>query len=209
VSDELEPKAIEETEREEVSGMPEMSSRKLLVLTVAFEGGMLVVAVLLGYFLTIRFWEGQAVSVRALGLGTLVSIPLLVFVIGIAESSSKWGEQIRRDFVPVVAMFRNVTILDIAFISFMAGLCEEALFRGFGQNFLAGYIGEFFSLMLVSLVFGLVHWLSFSYFVFASVIGLYLGLLYIWTGDLIVPITTHAVYDFVALVYGTRYRPVQ
>lgn len=203
---EITPESVESSATDEAQAVPEISRSQLLVMTAVIEGGMLVVAVLLGYFLTIRFWEGQAVSVNSLGLGALTSIPLLVLVIGISESSWKWGEQIRRDFLPITAMFREMTVLDIAFISFMAGLCEEALFRGFGQDFLAEHIGMFPSLIVVSLIFGLFHVISFSYFVFASAIGLYLGGLYIWTGNLIVPIAAHAVYDFVALVYATRFR---
>ena len=194
----------EVNESESAPNPMEMSTSQLRVMTIGVEGGMLIAAVLLGYFLGERFWEDQVNVVRATGIGALASVPLLVLVLGIGETNSKLGDLLRRDFEPVIAMFRNVSVLDIAFISFMAGVCEEALFRGFAQNFLVGHIGEIYSLLLVSIVFGLVHFLSFSYFIFASLIGLYLGGLYIWTGNLVVPIAAHAVYDFVALVYGTR-----
>lgn len=184
----------------------EMPRSQLLTLTLAFEGGLLILGVLLGYFLGQRFWEGEAVTFRGLGLGTLGSLPLLVLVIGLCESSWGWGEQIRRDFEPITALFKHSTILDIAFISFMAGLCEEVFFRGFGQNYLVEFVGLVPALIVASLIFGALHWISFSYFVFASVIGGYLGVLYVWSGSLVVPITTHAVYDFVALVYATRFR---
>jgi membrane protease YdiL (CAAX protease family) len=40
--------------------------------------------------------------------------------------------------------------------------------------------------------------------IIAALIGLYSGLLWIWTGNLITPMITHAAYDFVALVYFLR-----
>ena len=40
--------------------------------------------------------------------------------------------------------------------------------------------------------------------IIAALIGAYLGLLWIWTGNLLTPMVTHAVYDFVALVYFLR-----
>jgi membrane protease YdiL (CAAX protease family) len=37
--------------------------------------------------------------------------------------------------------------------------------------------------------------------ILAAVIGVYLGLLRIWTGNLLTPVICHVVYDFAALVY--------
>ena len=38
----------------------------------------------------------------------------------------------------------------------------------------------------------------------AAVVGIYLGLLWLATGNLLVPIVTHGVYDFAALVWLLR-----
>jgi membrane protease YdiL (CAAX protease family) len=50
-------------------------------------------------------------------------------------------------------------------------------------------------------VFGLAHPISTTYAVLASLIGIYLGFLFVATDNLLVPIVTHAAYDFLALVY--------
>jgi hypothetical protein len=55
------------------------------------------------------------------------------------------------------------------------------------------------AVLLVSALFGAFHLL-------AALIGAYLGLLWIWTGNLLTPMITHAVYDFAALVYFFRFR---
>jgi membrane protease YdiL (CAAX protease family) len=44
------------------------------------------------------------------------------------------------------------------------------------------------------------------YLVLAGLIGLYLGGIWLATGNLLVPIIAHAMYDFVALVYFVKTR---
>ena len=44
--------------------------------------------------------------------------------------------------------------------------------------------------------------------VFAAIIGLYLGMLYWVSGSLLSAVVAHAAYDFVALVWLLRTRPV-
>jgi len=48
--------------------------------------------------------------------------------------------------------------------------------------------------------------ITWTYALFAAFIGAYLGWLWIWTGNLLTPMITHADYDFVALVYFFRFR---
>ena len=43
-----------------------------------------------------------------------------------------------------------------------------------------------------------------TYALIATLIGAYLGILWIAIGNLLAPIATHAVYDFVALAYFLR-----
>jgi membrane protease YdiL (CAAX protease family) len=38
------------------------------------------------------------------------------------------------------------------------------------------------------------------------VIGVYLGALYVWFGNLTVPVVVHGTYDFIALVYAVKIR---
>ena len=182
----------------------ELSRGQLLGMTLGVEGGMLVVGAALAYFLGVRFWEGMSVSASSLGWGVLSAIPMLLGAIGIFYSNSKMGVQLRNDFDLVILMFRKARVVDLVFVSIMAGLCEEVLFRGFGQNVIVGYIGVWPGLVVASLIFGVFHFVSFSYFVFATLIGVYLGGVYVWTGDLVIPIVGHAVYDFIALAYGVR-----
>jgi membrane protease YdiL (CAAX protease family) len=55
--------------------------------------------------------------------------------------------------------------------------------------------------ILVSLLFGASHLLTWTYGIIAAIISVYLGFLYYFTGNPFAPMVTHAVYDYVALVW--------
>ncbi|MDH3718178.1 MAG: CPBP family intramembrane metalloprotease, partial [Planctomycetota bacterium] len=112
----------------------------------------------------------------------------------------------------ILPMFRGVSVPAFGLISILAGLGEEMLFRGFLQGGLAEVLSDrlgpsaatWCALIAASLVFGLLHPITRLYAVLCFAVGVYLGLLWIMTGNLLAPIVTHALYDFFALVYLTR-----
>lgn len=82
-------------------------------------------------------------------------------------------------------------------ISLLAGVGEELLFRGILQ----AKIG----LPAASLIFGALHSLSWAFFAIATLMGAYLGQVYISTGhNLAAPIIIHALYDFTVLMLMRR-----
>jgi len=101
-------------------------------------------------------------------------------------------------------LFGNWSVLQLFTISVVAGLSEEAFFRGAIQGSLADRVNVILAVVLASALFGAFHLLTWTYAIIAAFIGAYLGLLWIWTGNLLTPMITHAVYDFVALVYFLR-----
>ncbi|HEV3237849.1 MAG TPA: CPBP family intramembrane glutamic endopeptidase, partial [Gemmataceae bacterium] len=84
------------------------------------------------------------------------------------------------------------------------GIGEEMLFRGFTQAALATWLGIWWALVLASVLFGLLHAITLTYAVLASLAGAYLGLVWIATDNLLAVIVAHALYDFVALTYLLR-----
>jgi membrane protease YdiL (CAAX protease family) len=61
-----------------------------------------------------------------------------------------------------------------------------------------------------AVAFGLMHPVTPTYIVLATLIGIYLGGLVIWTGNLLVAIAAHAVYDAVHLLiarHGFKSKP--
>ncbi len=83
-----------------------------------------------------------------------------------------------------------------------AGLGEEMLFRGVFQYALVERLGKVAAVGLSSVVFGLLHAVTPMYAFLATLASVYFGYLYIDTGNLAVPIVTHAVYDVGALFYA-------
>jgi membrane protease YdiL (CAAX protease family) len=110
----------------------------------------------------------------------------------------------------LVPMFRDCRPLELLVISVLAGLGEEMLFRGVLQEAVSGWIGPpagpWAGLVAAAFLFGLLHPLTPTYAVLAGLIGLYLGWLWMLTANLLVPITAHAAYDFLALMYLVKMR---
>jgi len=132
-----------------------------------------------------------------LGLGSAVPIALLVLLASVGPVSQLgW---IKRAMAGIKDRLKQVlgstmlslTAVDIVLLSAAAGFAEELFFRGLLQSYI-GVIGSAF-------VFGLLHALTPAYFVMATAIGLYFGYLYEVSGNLLIPMVGHAVYDVFAL----------
>jgi len=177
----------------------------------AFEGGVGLAAIGLGWLLgfgplSLLAWttSGLAWGVAA-GGGLLALIGLWVrFPLGPMRNLVRLVDH------SVAPLFGQCNLIDMAAIALLAGIGEELAFRGLLQGGLAhwigGHAGILVGLGVASLLFALLHWLSALYCLLAGLIGLYLGGLLIVSGNLLVPMTAHAVYDFVMLVYLVRLR---
>lgn len=183
----------------------------LIVTAAVFEGLLGLVAIGLGALL--GYPPGPMIrwTLPALGWGLLASLPLLTFL-GLVVWFPVWPFRnlLRVVDEQIVPLFRQANLLELAIISLLAGLGEEALFRGVIQEAVADTVGRpvgiWVGLAVASLLFGLAHSITYSYVLMATLMGLYLGWLWIASGNLLVPIATHAMYDFLALVYLARIR---
>lgn len=178
-----------------------------------FEGGLIVVALGVGWVLSVdplesmRWTPEEAPALAAAaGWGLLAALPMIAGLLVIDRFPiGPLGELKRLSEEVLLPLFRQANVGQIAMISLLAGLGEEMLFRGLLQTGVAEWIGGLpgmiVGLVVASLLFGLCHAIRPVYAVFAILVGAYLGLLLVWTGNLVAPIITHAVYDFVALCY--------
>jgi hypothetical protein len=110
----------------------------------------------------------------------------------------------------LVPLFRDCQLVQLAIVAALAGLGEEMLFRGVVQAAAAqtfgGPHGPWLGLLAAALLFGLLHSITPAYAILAGLVGLYLGGLWLLCGNLLAPILTHGVCDFLALVYLVRVR---
>ena len=60
---------------------------------------------------------------------------------------------------------------------------------------------QWLSIGLASLIFGVCHWINREYALAAGIVGIYLGAVFYYSENLLAPITTHAIYDFIAMWY--------
>jgi hypothetical protein len=170
-----------------------------------------VIAWALGRWLGIDPGERLHLTPPAVGLGFAAAIPMLM---GLRWTVTTRISPVRRLVNLVVEQLGPVlasrSAAQLALIAMLAGLAEEALFRGVVQVGLTRVLSESGALVAASVAFGLAHCVTPAYAVLAGLAGLYLGALYQLQGNLLVPILAHALYDFVALLYLVRrYRATQ
>ncbi len=182
-----------------------MERRKLLAIAVAFEGGMAILAWGLGAAFGVPAFGGLRLAWPAAALGVAASLPVLAAVATLQRSELPPLRRLRETIHHAVGqLFARSTVADLMIVSALAGIGEEALFRGFLQTALAGLLGPWTALAAASLVFGLAHCITPTYAVYAAVVGAYLGWLLLASGNLLVPVLVHALFDFVALAYLVR-----
>jgi membrane protease YdiL (CAAX protease family) len=175
---------------------------------MGFELGLAVVALLVGRGIGLDPWEDLRPGARGLLLGILATAPLTLILVLCEWESIRPLRRIREILEELILpLLRGRSVLALALISGAAGLGEETLFRGLLQDGLAGRLGSIPALILASILFGLLHALTAAYAVIAGLIGLYLGAIYLGTGDLTVPVVAHGLYDLIALIYFLRTAP--
>ncbi|HEU5040240.1 MAG TPA: CPBP family intramembrane glutamic endopeptidase [Gemmatimonadales bacterium] len=104
-------------------------------------------------------------------------------------------------------LFAGAGRSELILLALFAGVAEEALFRGVIQGALEARATTGWAIGITALLFGAAHWVTTTYAVLACLIGIYLGVLFHFTGNLLAPITTHALYDLVALLVLARLKP--
>ena len=193
--------------------------KHFMVAALCFEGAILAVAIGLGWMLGIDPFESFRWTFAGIFWGLFATVPLLCLLYGILHCHwlpiVKLSDMVFRILGPPLCACRWYDLLVLAA---MAGLCEEFLFRGFLQVWLAGdqaasmgSIRLVVALLASNLVFGLLHPLTCMYVLLVFATGCYLGVVG-WldpipeTGhpNLIVPVIAHGVYDWIAFMVIVR-----
>jgi membrane protease YdiL (CAAX protease family) len=180
---------------------------KAVLLGVVFEGGLGLLALFLGWLLGQPALETFRWSLEAFAVGTAASVPMVVVFLVIERWPIGPLARIRRILDETIRpLFGRCSLVELALISLLAGLGEEMLFRAVIQAVTARCLGWWPALLIASALFGLVHPITRIYIVLAAVMGVYLGAVWLLSGNLLTVIVTHALYDFVVLVYLLRRR---
>lgn len=171
-------------------------------LTLGFYGALLLISALLIYYFDMdwRSWF----EVKSIALFTHLLIGG-VLAYGVIKAEAYWGfrnSRLGTDFIMLIRLIGRKSIPFLLFLSICAGIFEELLFRAVLQPIAIEQIGAAWGIIVVAVIFGLMHAVSFSYFTFTTFIGLILGVVYYHYADLPSLMAVHASYDFVALYLG-------
>lgn len=185
------------------------------MLAVLFELSLGLIGILLGW-LTGPFPWITLVELDRNGLlvglvsGCAAAVLLLTGIVMVDRRPIGLFRQLQQTVRQYVApLFRGARVWHLLAISLAAGVGEELLFRGYCQAALANWLapwGPWWAMIVASALFGICHWISPAYALVATAMGLVLGGLFLATGDLVAPIVAHALYDFLALLYLTRWQ---
>ena len=202
----------------------EQSPDELFLTAVLFESALAVIAIVLGWALgpsardlvpelhADQIWP----ILTGLGQGLLAAVPIVIVIELIRHIPWEPVRELERlTEQGMVKSLLELTPWELIVISICAGIGEELLFRGWmmywladGMKLVAPEVPSqsllMIALVVSSLVFGFFHPITRLYVVLAALMGVYFGLLVIWTGNLLVPITAHAAYDAAQLLLTKR-----
>jgi hypothetical protein len=182
-----------------------MNRRALLLVTVFAEGGLFLLGLILMRFSQLELWSRINLSWGATASALLLCIPMLAALFFAMRTHwtpvSHFRIELEEKVIPI---FANCKLPDLALIAFLAGVGEELFFRGWLQGVLTSKFDVWLGILIASAIFGLAHYLSATYAIYAGLTGLYLGVIYRVTGNLYIGMAIHALYDFIALVYLIR-----
>lgn len=179
-----------------------MMQPKTIRLGILFEASLVALAWFLGWLLGIPPLDQVHLRWEAVGWGSLATVPALFAML--VCTRLPWGalrrlmEEIELHVVP---LFRGASTFQLIVLSLVAGIGEEALFRGVLLGWLGKFMNPWLALGISGVLFGLGHLITPTYALLAGMLGCYLGFLVMSYDNLLVAIVAHALYDYVALNY--------
>ena len=179
-------------------------------LAVWVEGGLAVIAILADVLLLgLNFWkycwcDGKTFLQIILGLLPLIVGYFVLLALPFA-ALQRIDRLVRELFQQHMS---HLKLWQLTVIAALAGIGEELFFRGLIQLGLSAGLGlnVWLAILIASLIFGLAHAVTQTYFLLAFIISIYFGFLFHYTGNLFVPIAIHALYDLFVFLY-IRFTP--
>jgi membrane protease YdiL (CAAX protease family) len=175
-----------------------ISRSTLLNITIVLYGLLLLIGTAWSHWLGLRLLPALHFNYRFLFIGIVAGSIMALSAYGFYMLARKLPflaqlkQTVEEVLVPLVAELKPI---DLVFIAAISGFCEEIFFRGIAQ--------QQFGLPLTSVAFGLFHdptLRNVGYSMLAAFYGLILGLLYIKTGNLWVPIIAHATHNLISFI---------
>jgi hypothetical protein len=182
-----------------MSNSPNYNSAPLSRNQVLIAMGFTAIVLLIISKVWLYFGQMQLLPVTFTWGDGLIGMMLGLSITGISSLIYRFSEQYRRSanlYLDVV--LKPLIIPDLLWLGLLPGLSEELLFRGV---MFPSFGLDWFGLIISALCFGSLHmtdWQQWSYGVWATIVGIILGLSLLLTGNLLVPIVAHIIANFIS-----------
>ena len=140
---------------------PEIPNR-IAFTAAAFEGGLVAVAMVLGWAFGVPPLRTFRFDLYGLGVGVVAALPpLVLFWLCVKVPLRPLKTIVKLLDESVVPLFRECELPQLVIIAGLAGVGEEMLFRGIVQaaamEWIGGAYGEWGGLVVAAVLFGLLH----------------------------------------------------
>jgi uncharacterized protein len=185
----------------------EDSTASPMAAAMLFQASLIPLALILAWLLGLPLLAQMAFTPLLLlqvivGSAFIFACYLLLLPFGFA-----WAKELESKVRQMLAsLFRGRSFHWALPLSILAGVGEELLFRGVIQMVLTDWLNPPIAILITAVLFGLAHAISRAYFIMATLMGLYMGLIFLWSGNLLLPILIHALYDWLAISYYLKWR---
>ena len=123
-----------------------------------------------------------------------------------ADAVAGFFEQFKADNSDYISFLLSIkpkgilSFIAVAFgIVIVAPFSEELLFRGFIQRIMERNMNRWLAVILAGILFGVAHF-DLTLIPATALIGIFFGYLFVKTGNLLYPFTSHAVYNLISLL---------
>jgi membrane protease YdiL (CAAX protease family) len=182
-------------------------NKNFFKLACYFEGSLILVAIVLGWFAEINPFIDLHFSEISIFYGLVGTAPLFLLFIALYQIEIPAVQKIKALLLETLGPSLNARHwTDLFVLAAIAGVAEEVLFRGVIQPWMESSWGMTAGLIGSNIIFGLVHAVTPLYAVLAALVGLYLGMSLDYGGErnLLTPVIIHGLYDFLAFIIIMR-----
>lgn len=166
---------------------------------------IVAVGILFILALNVQIPDANIRWLHAVAIGTLFAIATFLLFALIYRFGGKFAQTLLKDTRRVSGIFRGYSWVHLGCVAALAGVGEELLFRGFLQTWLSSYFAITWAILVTSIIFGVLHYLSHAYFISVILMSVAFGVAYYVTDSLLMVMVWHGAYDFIALVVLIKY----
>ncbi len=167
---------------------------------VGFEMALAVLALILAAWIGIDLTARMVFDVPTLNWAVITTLPLIGVMVTLTQSNWAWVKTLNEPVETYMRpLLKDLPPGGLLLVAVAAGTGEELLFRGVIQQGLSDWAGPALGLITASVLFGFAHALNRYYVLVTMVMGVYLGLLYQASQNIVLVMLVHALYDWVVL----------